>query len=177
VEVDISNNGGTTWVTIDHREGIDPNADWTLREKSIHTHFPVLDQFRLRVVMYGHPYPSIDEGGLDEFLIMTGTGPVSDVEETSVLIPLQLNLASRNPDVGPRRLSYGLSGRGQVRLRVVDVGGRVVSTLVDAVQPAGLHEASWHGRDSSGRPVSSGVYFIQLLTPEGNVTKRIVMLR
>jgi hypothetical protein len=52
-------------------------------------------------------------------------------------------------------MRYGLPREGRVRLAIYDLGGRRVATLVDGVQPAGMHEIAF-------RPVRRGaaqVYF------------------
>jgi hypothetical protein len=175
--VDISNDGGETWAHIDFRQGFDDTPEWSQVRILVHQIFPVLDQFRLRVIMLGQPNPSIDEGGFDDFVLTASVGLPSDVQEAANRVPLRLNLASSNPVAGPTRLRYGLPETGRVKLRVVDVSGRVVSTLIDGVRPAGLHEVSWNGRDASGRSISSGIYFIQLLAPKGRVTERVVLLK
>jgi flagellar hook assembly protein FlgD len=54
---------------------------------------------------------------------------------------------------------------GAVRLRVYDVGGRLVRTLVDGAQTAGQKTAIWNGRDNQGRGVASEVYFYRLQAP------------
>jgi hypothetical protein len=175
--VDISNDGGETWAHIDFRQGFNETPEWSQVEIRVHQIFPALDQFRLRVIMLGQPEPSVDEGGLDDFMLTARAGPPSDVQEAATQTRLRLNLASSNPVSGPTRLRFGLPEAGQVRLRVVDVSGRVVSTLVDGVRPAGLYEVLWNGRDASGRSISSGIYFIQLLTPKGRLTERVVVLK
>jgi hypothetical protein len=54
-------------------------------------------------------------------------------------------------------------GRVPVTLRVYDVAGRLVRTLVDEERSAGvLHAVSWDGRDHAARRVASGVYFYRL---------------
>jgi len=47
-------------------------------------------------------------------------------------------------------------------LRIYSTGGRTVKVLHDGVLTASHHEISWHGRDSQGQPVPSGVYFYEL---------------
>ena len=42
---------------------------------------------------------------------------------------------------------------------------------------AGLHRQLWTGRDESGVRVTSGVYFVRLVTPEGAASRKIVLLR
>jgi flagellar hook assembly protein FlgD len=53
---------------------------------------------------------------------------------------------------------------GQAKVAIFDVNGRLVKTVFDSVAKEGPNEASWNGLDSSGRLVSSGVYFIRMST-------------
>ena len=50
-------------------------------------------------------------------------------------------------------LSYELSRPGPVHLAVVDVRGRLVTTLIDEHQSAGTHAITWDGRDYNGGAV------------------------
>jgi hypothetical protein len=72
-----------------------------------------------------------------------------------------------NPGGSQRQFSYALADESPVQLRIVDVSGRLITTVVDAWQEAGDHQMSWDGRDNEGRLVSSGVYFAVLRTGEG----------
>ena len=56
------------------------------------------------------------------------------------------------------------------------VGGRLVRTLVDGMQPAGKWSVAWDGMDESELPVANGVYFYLLRTGEKTVTKRMVLI-
>ena len=55
-------------------------------------------------------------------------------------------------------IGYELPRGSRVVMRMVDVRGRLVRTLVDGYRPAGAHRAFWDGRDDSGRAAASGVY-------------------
>lgn len=74
-------------------------------------------------------------------------------------------------------ISFELAAPEYVRLHVFDVAGRRVVTLIDGKRPAGLAQTTWDGRDASGKPVSSGVYFYRLLTGETSHTKKMVLLK
>lgn len=52
-------------------------------------------------------------------------------------------------------------------LRLYDVSGSLVATLVDAGFEPGRYRVPWCGRDISGAPLATGVYFLGLATPEG----------
>jgi len=47
-----------------------------------------------------------------------------------------------------------------VRLKVCNLLGKEVKTLIDDVQEAGYHEVIWDGTDASGKSMPSGIYFI-----------------
>lgn len=67
-----------------------------------------------------------------------------------------------NPFNPQTRIRYEVPADGPVRVRVHDLAGRTMRTLVDAGRAAGSHEVVWQGRDDRGRPVPSGVYVVQV---------------
>jgi len=79
-----------------------------------------------------------------------------------------------NPAVTMR---FNLAEAGHATLRVYDVSGRLVRTLVNARLAAGRHEARWNGVGERGETVSSGVYFCRLAGPGITKTQRIVLIR
>jgi len=66
---------------------------------------------------------------------------------------------------------------GFVDLRLYDVRGRLVHVLVQDRLPSGPHTISWDGRDASGSPLPSGLYFCRLSLPHGSAAERIVLIR
>jgi hypothetical protein len=83
---------------------------------------------------------------------------------------------SPNPFNPTTTIRYSLRTRQQVTIRIYDVAGRLVRTLVDEARPAGVQKVQWHGINDSGSPVASGVYFIEMRS-EGyrNVQKAILL--
>jgi hypothetical protein len=65
----------------------------------------------------------------------------------------------------------------RVTLRVYNLTGQVVRTLVDAPHAPGRYRAVWDSRDYLGRPVASGVYFYQLDVGAFRDVKRMLLLR
>lgn len=68
-------------------------------------------------------------------------------------------------------------GGGRVTLRVYDTAGRLVRTLIDAVQTAGAKQITWGGLDGRGSPVATGVYFYRMSAPGFEVTRKMVLLK
>ncbi|MCH7761458.1 S8 family peptidase, partial [candidate division TA06 bacterium] len=74
-------------------------------------------------------------------------------------------------------IHYSLSTKGKVTLRIYDITGRLVRTLVNGEKGAGSHVVLWNGRDEQKREVTSGVYFYRLEVGERRATKKLIHLR
>ncbi len=64
-----------------------------------------------------------------------------------------------NPFNPVTKIAYEMPREADVAIRIYDVSGRLVRTLVDQRIEPGRHEAVWNGRNDTGEPVGSGVYF------------------
>jgi hypothetical protein len=62
-------------------------------------------------------------------------------------------------------------------LKVYDINGRLVETLVDKKLDHGIHTVLWKGTNRFGRPVSSGVYFYELQTEYFNQRRKMILLK
>jgi len=59
-------------------------------------------------------------------------------------------------------ISYSLPEASYVTLRVIDMLGREVMTIVNRQQNAGSYAVTWKGLDQAGQSVASGNYFYRL---------------
>ncbi len=88
-----------------------------------------------------------------------------------------------NPFNSVTAISYQLSAVRPhlTSLKVYNILGQEVRTLVDEVQPAGNFRILWDGRDGAGKDVSSGVYFYSLKVIGDRLkvekTRRMVLIR
>ena len=82
-----------------------------------------------------------------------------------------------NPFNPVTTIRYVLYGTEQVNLKVYDVLGHEVATLVDSIQGAGSHEIIWQGTNKVGRQVSSGIYFYCLCAGEQKEAKSMMLVR
>jgi flagellar hook assembly protein FlgD len=64
-----------------------------------------------------------------------------------------------------------------VSLRVFDVSGREVRTIVDGDLAAGSHTARWDGKNADGVAVGSGVYVYRLETPGEQAERKLTVMR
>jgi hypothetical protein len=82
-----------------------------------------------------------------------------------------------NPFNPTTSIRYSLSQRQWVTVRVYDVAGRLIRTLVDEERPAGVQTVQWHGVDEYGQPAASGVYFIEMRTDGFRNIQKAVLLK
>jgi len=74
-------------------------------------------------------------------------------------------------------IAFTLPSEGSVRLDIYDVSGRHVRELKRGFAGEGEHVISWDGRNSRGRPVGSGVYFVRVEAGGASATGKTVLLR
>ena len=83
-----------------------------------------------------------------------------------------------NPFNPTTTVKFSVRARTHVSLRIYNVAGQRVRTLVDEVRAPGVtHTAVWNGRNDAGQSVSSGVYFYKLVTRDFVKTRKMVLLK
>jgi hypothetical protein len=85
--------------------------------------------------------------------------------------------AAPNPLNPETVLSFSISQPGHVTVRIFDVMGRLVNTLVDQTMTAGYHDVRWNGSNSNGGHVASGNYFFRVQAPEGVAKYTVTVLK
>ena len=108
--------------------------------------------------------------------LYAGSAAVS-VETGATPTGLQLSPAWPNPARGSARIAFVLPRSDRVALRVFDVSGRLVATLVDGVLPEGSHSVQWDGEIAGAKRAPAGAYFYRLETPLGSRARSLVLLR
>ena len=83
-----------------------------------------------------------------------------------------------NPFNPATTIRFALPTRSPVELKIYDITGREVKTIVNGELDASPnHEFTWFGEDNSGREVGSGVFFYQLIAGEESLTRKMVLMR
>jgi subtilisin family serine protease len=90
---------------------------------------------------------------------------------------LRLGQNAPNPFTASTRLEFSLDRAREVRVEVLDVAGRRVTTLATGLFAAGPHALDWDGRDAQGRPAAAGIYFCRLRADDTTLTRRMVLKR
>jgi hypothetical protein len=66
-----------------------------------------------------------------------------------------------NPTAATSTIEFAPAAGGRTRLEILDLSGRRVATLVDAVLEAGTRRIVWDGRDATGRATRPGLYRVR----------------
>jgi hypothetical protein len=74
-------------------------------------------------------------------------------------------------------IRYDIPKACRVTLRVFDVSGFIVRTLVDRWEEPGFHNEIWDGMDEDERELPSGVYFYRLEAGDFAATRKMVLLK
>ncbi|MCB1182189.1 hypothetical protein KDM41_02070 [bacterium] len=107
--------------------------------------------------------------------------PLNTQQAAAAGVPLlrdHLASCAPNPFNPQALIRYELAGPTPVKLRVYDLQGRLVRTLVDDVAAAaGPFEAVWDGRDDRGRAAAAGVYLCRLETSRRVMGMRMTLVK
>ncbi|MBI2504721.1 MAG: fibronectin type III domain-containing protein [Candidatus Latescibacteria bacterium] len=96
------------------------------------------------------------------------------------LLPRVYSLGANfpNPFNPTTTITYALPQAGPAELRVYDVLGQQIRTLVArADHPAGFYTTTWDGLDSAGRPVGNGLYFYRLEAGAFTQVRKMMMIK
>lgn len=82
-----------------------------------------------------------------------------------------------NPFNPTTTIQFDLPTAGEVTLKIYNLRGELVRTLIEERRNAGIHRVLWDGADEHGRRQSSGVYFYQLETTNFNAVRKLVLIK
>ncbi len=108
----------------------------------------------------GGGVPDFNDNGIPDACDLA-SGHFVDVP-SGLATRMALHDSRPNPFNPQTTIAFDLPAETAVSLRVYDVRGALVRTLVDADLPRGSHQATWDGRDASGRGMASGSYSARL---------------
>ncbi len=102
-------------------------------------------------------------------------GPLTLQAASAVPGALTMAPGRPNPFTFSTSIAYGLPGASPVRLSIFDAQGRKVATLVDEIQGAGSHTATWNGRLDSGGRAAAGFYVVRLEAGSETTVQKLVL--
>ena len=132
-----------------------------------------IDQKKNSGVVDSHVYTYFYEGMWNyDYRTLFSYGPATSVEDEEVVANFQLNQNYPNPFNPSTTISFNLATSENVTLKVFNVLGKEVATLVSGVKAAGMHTVQF---DASALP--TGLYYYTLQTPGVMQTRSMTLIK
>jgi hypothetical protein len=130
-----------------------------------------------------HIYDYLDDSSLGAVLIYPlwngnyeSEGTMESGEDKTAL---RNHLHSASPSLFHENttIDYSIANPGYISLCIYDISGRLVRTLCSKKKTAGIYRIIWNGCDNSNSKVSTGVYFIQLVSEDFTYVQKVMVVR
>ncbi len=96
----------------------------------------------------------------------------TDVNEPSIPTTIALEQNYPNPFNPTTTIAFNLPASGRVSLKVYDILGQQVATLLDGYTTSGVHQVNWNADN-----LASGVYIYRLQTKSVSISKKMILMK
>jgi 2',3'-cyclic-nucleotide 2'-phosphodiesterase (5'-nucleotidase family) len=102
---------------------------------------------------------------------------IENQKPENVVLSFELLQNYPNPFNPTTVISWQSATGNNVQLKIFNILGQEVRTLVDHYQEAGNHSVTWDGRNDAGQLVGSGIYFYQIVAGQNQCTRKMMLMR
>ena len=115
----------------------------------------------------------------DAIILMEANIITGVAYEISPNVPVNYSLSQNypNPFNPTTKIQFGLPVTENVQLRIYDVLGREVRSLLNERYDAGMYSVQWDGKNNFGRQVSSGMYIYHIRAGKFVQTKKMLLMK
>jgi len=115
--------------------------------------------------------------GTDTIRVIDKGGKKAQADEQFNQAKFSLSQNYPNPFNPQTTIEYDIEKDCDVTLKIYNLAGQLIKTLVDEYQTAGPHTITWHGDTDAGQEVASGVYFYRIKAGDKAAIKKMVVLK
>ena len=116
-------------------------------------------------------------GGLEILMVMPLLGvEEKDYQDNTAGIALTFQIIP-NPFNTETTIRYQLPAPDYATLKIYNITGQLVRTLLDDPMKSGYHSTVWNGRNNKDEEIGSGLYFICLKTGSFTTIKKVILLK
>ena len=176
--VDVSADAGSTWVRLETLSS--SNRTWYQVERNLSDYIDLTSEVKFRFIATDDDPGSIVEAGIDDFSIVYYEDALSGLADAGSLPRSGITLARNTPNpFGPEtEISFTVAGTGRdVTLKIFDVSGREIATLLDDRNVRGMRTVRWDGTNEAGEEIAAGLYFCRLVSGDIRLSRKIVLVR
>ncbi len=119
--------------------------------------------------------PLTDWPGPDSIFVIYTRSFTDIAWENTTGIALRQNYP--NPFNDKTTIEFKLPVKTQIDLKIYNILGQEIKTLVKTVEQEGTYKYVWDGKNKIGNPVAAGMYILKLQTPNENLIKKMIYLK
>ena len=153
--------------------GIQPGTPWIRLGFRIRDERAINDDPGPLRIGYNTEGIYFDDIGVYYVYTISGVETVAGIPDAR----LAIRKAFPNPFNPSTKIEFSNPKEAPVSVRVYDVQGRRVATLVDKTMGPGVYRVAWNGKTDQGAELGSGVYFAQVRSGASRETVRLTMLK
>ncbi|MCX7875432.1 MAG: T9SS type A sorting domain-containing protein [Melioribacteraceae bacterium] len=107
------------------------------------------------------------------------SSPGTNIEGPIEILPSAFSLEQNYPNpFNPETIiSYSLPKQSRVQIKIFDITGKEIRTLIDEERAAGKYNILWDSRNNLGQKVSSGIYIYKIIADNFVQTKKMVLAK
>ncbi|TDI87854.1 MAG: T9SS type A sorting domain-containing protein [Caldithrix sp.] len=107
------------------------------------------------------------------------SGQPTSVEENPTLQPKAFTLSPNypNPFNPGTTIAFAVPTISRVQIKIFNLKGQLIRTLVEQDYPAGKHSTLWDGKDDNARNVASGIYLYEMKAGDVREARRLTLVR
>ena len=160
----------------------DSTGFWCYFDNTLLNGCPIYDTTSNRN-LYGsfglYTFQMDDDGIPGYFDNIVVTSLLSAVDENGINIPDGIYLEQNypNPFNPETQIEYQLASSGFVSLKIYDLLGCEIKSLVSQEQTTGSYKVTWDGTDKLGNKVPSGIYLYKLSSNNQFVSKKMILMK
>ena len=113
---------------------------------------------------------------LNNQLVFSGSAEFSSFQNHNKISNYELKQNYPNPFNSSTNIQFVMPDDGFVTLKIFNLSGQVICSLVNENFKAGVHVVNWHGHNDSGQRVVSGVYFYKIKINDFEESKKLLIL-
>ncbi len=177
--VEISTDGGNTWGTLQQWDSRNPTNPWEHVSISLNGYTGDV-KIRFYFNTIDNLYNNYEGWYIDDVVVKSNSaksGQAKLVEATQGDPRSDVVFSYPNPFTGSTTINYVLNEQKNVSLKVYNITGQLVATLVNKQKPAGQHTIQWDANDTNGNKMPNGTYFIRMQTEDNTQTTKLVLMR
>ncbi|MCF8242028.1 MAG: T9SS type A sorting domain-containing protein [Melioribacteraceae bacterium] len=107
-----------------------------------------------------------------------GVGEVTSVKrEDAVAEKYVLSQNFPNPFNPTTNIKFSIPEAGLVSLKIFNILGQEIRTLVSDVKESGSYQVTWNGKDDHGNSVSTGIYLYKIQANDYSATKKMLLIK